>query len=123
MEELEIEQLKAQAEQYKASHEELVEMRKREVLRNKGFTGQDTENAMSHLNGETTEEIEVSLKELMIRLRIEERQQGADPGLGNGFRHRPSPVDPTDIGRKMYERIKGSNTVRSLREIKEEGVR
>ncbi|MBO1579975.1 hypothetical protein [Bacillus sp. XF8] len=120
MNDMEKEQLAAQLERYRESHEELVEMRKREALRNKGFTGTDVENAIPQLNGETKEEIEASLKDLMVRLRIEERKQGADPNPGNGLRYTPPSVSPLDIGRKMYERVKeGKSSVRSLREIKE----
>lgn len=120
MKDVEKEQLTAQLERYRESHEELIELRKREVLRNKGFTGQDVENAIGQLSGETKEELETSLKDLMVRLRIEERKQGADPSPGNGFRYTPPPIDATEIGRKMYERVKESkSSVRSLREIKE----
>ncbi|ENQ3077969.1 hypothetical protein ACEOWG_001142 [Bacillus cereus] len=120
MTDFEQEQLTAQLERYRESHDELIELRKREVLRNKGFTGQDVEHAIDQISGETTEEIEASLKDLMIRLRIEERKQGADPSPGNGLRYTPPPVDPKDIGRKMYERVKeNKSSVRSLREIKE----
>ncbi|HDR3895213.1 hypothetical protein [Bacillus sp. FSL W7-1334] len=120
MTDIEKEQLTAQLEQYRESYEELIEMRKREALRDKGFIGQDVENAIDHLSGETKEEIEASLKDLMVRLRIEERKQDADPSPGNGLRYTPPSVSPLDIGRKMYERVKeGKSSVRSLREIKE----
>ncbi|MDZ5609280.1 hypothetical protein U2I54_19990 [Bacillus pseudomycoides] len=120
MTDVEKEQLTIQLERYRESHEELIELRKREALREKGFTGQDVENAIGQLSGETKEEIETSLKDLMVRLRIEERKQGADPNPGNGLRYTPPSINPTDIGRKMYERVKeNKSSVRSIREIKE----
>ncbi|MES5940689.1 MULTISPECIES: hypothetical protein [unclassified Bacillus cereus group] len=120
MTDVEKEQLTSQLEQYREAHEELIEMRKREALREKGFTGRDVENAIPQLNGETKADIEASLKDLMVRLRIEERKQGVDPSPGNGLRYTPPSINPTEIGRKMYERIKESKSnVRSLREIKE----
>ncbi|MEH7456547.1 hypothetical protein V7183_04790 [Bacillus sp. JJ1127] len=120
MTDFEKEQLTAQLERYRESHEALIELRKREVLRDKGFTGRDVDNAIEHLNGETKEEIETSLKSLMVQLRVEERKLGVDPSPGNGLRYTPPTIDPTEIGRKMYERVKEKkSSVRSLREIKE----
>jgi hypothetical protein len=41
-----------------------------------------------------------------VRERLEQRQGGVDPSLGNHAKRTPKPTDLKDVGRKAYERIK-----------------
>jgi hypothetical protein len=104
----------AEFEKYRASHEELVKIRKKEALKATGhsFTDEDLENSVDYIGGETEEEISADVERLLIELRLERKKRPADPSLGNAVKSSPKPIDLAEDGRKLYRELKDSGKLK-----------
>lgn len=104
----EVESYKAKIE---ALDEKLAEFRansiadiKREKMRAMNYNDEQVERYLSHIEGETVEEIKRSVLELTLD--IPPPDNFADPSAFNGAKQRPASVDHSEIGRKAFERVK-----------------
>lgn len=65
--------------------------------------------ALTFINGkadDTDSNLEEVFTQLRVRMRLDKRQEYADPSPMNGQRDRPRPRNPEEIGHEMYSRLK-----------------
>lgn len=99
--ETKIEQLDARLAEYEA---ESVLDKKREEMRKFNYNDEQVERYLSHIEGETAEEIRGSVFQLSSE--IPPADNYADPSLMNSERAKPARADKGEVGKKAYERVK-----------------
>lgn len=78
---------------------------KRELMRKWNYTDEQIDRYIKFVEGETAEEIELSI----MRLSEDIPPKGAnfgDPSPFNGVKQKPKPADPGEVGKSLFERIK-----------------
>lgn len=108
-EELEIEAYKAKIEEIDEKIAEYaakkVDDLKRKAMRKYHYTDAQIERYIGYIDGETREEIERSIAELAQDI-PPAGDNFADPSPFNSVKQKPTPADPAEIGKTLFERIK-----------------
>lgn len=96
---------------YEKAQEELAQLkaealnaRKDALLVQAGYTTEQIKVLRNSISGETDEELTKAIEEL--KAVIPPKPKYVDPTPMNGERQRPEPADPSEIGVKMFEKIK-----------------
>src|SRR5699024_957708 len=95
-----IEALDAQLDAYRTGN---IEAMKRAQMKAMHYSDKQIERYLSHVDGETADEIKASVFELMTE--IPPVDPYGDPSPMNGAKAMPKPVDREEIGRKAARRI------------------
>ncbi|MBM7717251.1 seryl-tRNA synthetase [Bacillus thermophilus] len=77
---------------------------KRKAMRELHYNDEQIERYLEHVEGETDEEIKQSVFNLMLE--IPPAINYVDPNPMSGRSYRPKHKDPTELGKKVFERIK-----------------
>ena len=94
------------------AYNELIIRRRLDILKENGITDdRDISKALEHITGDTYEEIEQSLENALIELRLDQRKRPGDPSLGNGVKKTPSQVNPRNDAMKRYDDLKNKGRV------------
>lgn len=96
-----IEALDEKLAKYRADN---IADRKREAMQKMNYSNQQIERYLKHVEGETEEEIKQSVFNLMLE--IPPAINYIDPNPMSGRSYRPKHKDPTELGKKAFERIK-----------------
>lgn len=96
-----IEALDEKLAKYRADN---IADRKREAMQKMNYSNQQIERYLKHVEGETEEEIKQSVFNLMLE--IPPAINYIDPNPMSGRSYRPKHKDPTELGKKVFERIK-----------------
>lgn len=82
-----------------------VDDKKRALMRKWNYTDEQIERYISHIEGETSEDIQHSIIELTSHI-PPRADNYADPSPLNGAKYKPAPADPGEVGKTLFERIK-----------------
>lgn len=105
----EIEAYQSKIEQLDAKLAELEAKKviddKRELMRKYHYTDEQIDHYIKFIDGQTAEEIEKSIAELVKDI-PPAGDSFADPSPFNGLKQKPTPADPGEVGKSLFERIK-----------------
>src|SRR5690606_21564743 len=77
---------------------------KRKAMREVHYNDEQIERYLSHIEGETVDEIKASV--LKLSMDIPPVDPYSDPSAMNGAKQKPTHADPGELGKSVYERIK-----------------
>jgi len=84
---------------------EAIEAKKKSLLTQAGYTEEQVAILSQNVTGDSDEALEKSVE--VLKQVVPPKQQYVDPPLGNTERDKPTPTDKDEIGKKVFERIKG----------------
>lgn len=99
--------LQAQLDTQKAEN---LKTKKAQMLTKAGYKEDQIERFSKYLEGDTDEDLQQSLDKL--KADIPPAKEYADPGAGNGARKTPPKTGGEDIGKSVFERLKGKGKIR-----------
>lgn len=97
-----IAELDERLNEFKNEH---IEKMKRKQMEERFYTEEQIEKYIDHIEGETAEEIDRSIFELVEKV-PPKGDNFVDPSPFNGRAAKPKTVDHAEIGRQVFERIK-----------------
>ena len=97
-----IDELDERLNEFKSDH---IEKMKRKQMEASFYSEEQIEKYIDHIEGETLEEIDRSILELVEKV-PPKGDNFVDPSLFNGRAAKPKTVDFEDIGRQAFQRIK-----------------
>ena len=92
-------------EQLTAVKADALNAKKNALLVQAGYSDEQTLLVNRLVDGETDAEIAQSIA--LLKATIPAQGEYADPSPMNGQRDTPTPTDPTDVGRSMFQRLRG----------------
>ncbi|MBP1913244.1 putative RNase H-like nuclease (RuvC/YqgF family) [Lederbergia galactosidilyticus] len=91
-------------EQLAGFKSESIAAAKRKAMREVHYNDDQIERYLSHIEGETVDEIKASV--LKLSMDITPVDPYGDPSAMNGAKQKPTHADPGELGKSVYERIK-----------------
>lgn len=91
-------------EQLAGFKSESIAESKRKAMRELHYNDDQIERYLSHIEGESLDEIKASV--LKLSMDIPPVDPYGDPSAMNGAKQKPTHVDPGELGKSVYERIK-----------------
>lgn len=91
-------------EQLAGFKSESIAEAKRKSMRELHYNDDQIERYLSHIEGETADEIKASV--LQLTMDIAPVDPYGDPSAMNGAKQKPTHADPGELGKSVYERIK-----------------
>ena len=101
------EQIQAELSARKAKS---IENKKRQRLLKAGYTEEQAERYLTHVTGETDEEIKDAVSKLTVD--IPPKKKYAEPSAGNSRMPKPKTKDLTEVGRSVFQRLKERRKIR-----------
>lgn len=83
-----------------------IKQLKTSLLADAGYSKEQLEFAMKNLEGETEDELKLSLESLKAIFAPKQEEIGFPSSTGNGVKHEPKPKGDEELGREMARRIK-----------------
>ncbi len=89
-----------------------VDATKREQMKQVGYTDDQIERYISHVKGESIDDIKASISELMNEIPAINKEDYADPNIFNGMNTQPTPTDGEELGRSMFANLLKKGKIR-----------